>query len=249
MGDSLMKRGKKQESQNELVLSFIAVRQALGALGVALPLLLIAGAILFSQGLERSISDFYYTQMSDLFVGIMCAIGVFLFVYKGYNKQQEEWLSDRLVARVAGAAAICVALIPTNPHTGTDPPCSLVQCISGAELAAKIHYASATLFFAMLALFCLVLFCRSDPDKPKTRAKTRRNRVFHICGWILVSAMALLFLYAVLPDTTKASLDRFSYIFWLESLGVWAFGVSWLIKGQMIGFLNDSEEAAPASSR
>ena len=69
------------KEKNQLVLSFLTVRRALGLLGLALPLLLIGFGVLFSDGIERSVSAFYYTGMGDIFVGILCAIGVFLFSY------------------------------------------------------------------------------------------------------------------------------------------------------------------------
>jgi len=179
---------KNKEKDNEYVLSFLAVRQCLGYLGLALPLTLAFGAVLVHDRIESSISDFYYSPMSDVFVGSMAAIGVFLFTYKGYRKNPGEWISDRLVARAAGIGAVAVALIPTLPHHPRD--CTFFQCLAGVNLAANIHLLSAALFFSMLAVFCLWMFPKTKPDKPPSTQKLRRNRIYYGCGTVLLIAMA-----------------------------------------------------------
>ena len=51
--------GGVQKVRNELVLSFLAVRRAIGALGFFLPLALIAYAMLWPEPLRTSISAYY----------------------------------------------------------------------------------------------------------------------------------------------------------------------------------------------
>lgn len=234
-----MTTAKQQESHNDLVLSYLRLRQALGWLGIALPLAMILGAWFFAKPLAPTISDFYYSEMTDVFVGALCAVGVFLLAYTGYDRRPGEWLSDKWTSRIAGAAAIGVALVPTRPSAVPPPPCSLVHCVTGPDRGAMLHYGLAAVFFAALAVICLVLFTRTDPAKPETTEKHRRNAVFRTCGTVILAAIIGIALYAVLPGTAQAWLDRFSAVFWLESTGIWAFGVSWLVKGKMIGFLND----------
>lgn len=235
--------GKIQEQDNDLVLSFLAVRQCLGYLGLMLPVALLVGAHLFHRPVEPSISGFYYTQMTDIFVGTLAAIGVFLYAYKGYRKRPGEWISDGLIARAAGTAAIVVALVPTTPRGSVN--CSIIQCLVGPQNGATIHYGAALLFFSMLAVFCLWMFPKSTPHKRRSPQKLRRNRIYYGCGTVLLVAMAgILIYFALLPKATQAALDRVAFLFWLESLGVWAFGISWLVKGRAIGMLNDRQEGA-----
>jgi hypothetical protein len=54
-------------------------------------------------------SGYYYTGMHNIFVGALCALGVFLVAYNGYDDL------DRWITNIAGAAAIIVALFPTKP--------------------------------------------------------------------------------------------------------------------------------------
>lgn len=102
-----------------LVISYLSLRKAIGILGVALPFVLPIGQILLhalgiqsslhSPVIANSVSSYYYTDMRNIFVGSMCAIGVFLMSYRGYNRR------DALAGRFAFVCAIGVALFPTSP--------------------------------------------------------------------------------------------------------------------------------------
>lgn len=75
-------------TQSSLVLSYLDLRKAIGILGIALPFVLVVGKFLFDgPGTQPSISDYYYASMRDVFVGIRCAIGVFLMSYRGYERK------------------------------------------------------------------------------------------------------------------------------------------------------------------
>ncbi len=66
-----------------LVRSYLFLRKSLGYIGIALPFVLIIGKILLeSPGISDSISSYYYSVMRNVFVGILCAIGIFLICYR-----------------------------------------------------------------------------------------------------------------------------------------------------------------------
>ncbi|MBI1220727.1 MAG: DUF998 domain-containing protein [Rhodobacteraceae bacterium] len=238
-----MPKGKSQEATNDLVLSFKAVRQALGWIGALLPVALILGGAGFDHHVAASISDTYYTAMKDVFVGAMCATGVFLVSYRGYDRAPDEFLSDTWISRIAGAAAIGLALMPTAPAL-PEPTGGLtaMQRLIGPGPTSVLHFTCAALFFAMLATFCLFLFTRTGTTRAATRAKINRNRVYRSCGWVLVgvilAVLAMKLIELALPAST-AVFRSWSAMFILEAIGVWAFGLSWLVKGESIGFLND----------
>ncbi len=233
--------GKSAEAENELVLSFLAVRRALGWLGIALPVALFLVAVLTAEPMRPSISEFYFGQGRDLFVGILCAIGVFLWAYVGYPPARAgEWPTDRLVSRVAAVAAIGVALVPTMDKSAAGGPfqcATVIQCSIGPDLSRILHYGLAAVFFAMLAVFCLVLFQRGAPG-PQDTDKIARNRIYAICGWVILGSMAAMaaygMIYARQDAAGQVAMDRSRAVFILESIGVFAFGVSWLVKGESL---------------
>src|SRR4051794_38276106 len=96
--------------QNALVQSYLFLRRAIGVIGVALPPVLILGKLLVDGGgLLDSLSGYYYTDVRNVFVGAMCATGVFLLSYRGYSR------ADNIAGNVAAVAAVGLALCPTKP--------------------------------------------------------------------------------------------------------------------------------------
>ena len=225
---------QSQKADNGLILSYQALQQLLGWFGLALPVTLLAYAAFAVQGLQPSISDFYYTAMGDVLVGILAAIGVFLLCYRGYEKLPGQWLSDRQVSFTAGLAAIAVALFPA--HRLGQPPCSLsdVACITfGWSVHPEwLHYGAATIFFACLAVFCLVLFTRSDRTPQGSIIWTPRNIFYTSCGGLIVLSIVAMAPYVMGDPQTRALLASYHYLFWWETLGILAFAASWLRKGK-----------------
>lgn len=210
------------DDENPLLISYLSLRKAVGIIGILLPFVLAIGKLLLQgPGLQSSISSYYYTLMRDVFVGSLCAIAVFLWSYKGYDRR------DDIAGNIASLSAICVALFPTTPDI--DPT-------SHARLIGSVHLGSAALFFLTLAYFCLALFRQSDTRHP-TRQKLQRNLVYSVCGYTIIVCLVLIvalgFLFADSP------IKQLAPIFWLEALAIVAFGVSWLIKGEAI--LKDKE--------
>jgi uncharacterized membrane protein YiaA len=205
-------------ASSSLVFSYLALRRAIGYLGIGLPFALVLGAlVLQGAGLEPSISDYYYTIMRNVFVGTLCAIGVFLMSYHGYER------ADDIAGDLACIFAVGVALFPTVPDH--DP--THLQVMIG-----YVHYAFAAAFFLTLAYFCLCQFRKTDPSKPMTAQKVQRNRVYTTCGYIILLCIALLAIYgAFLQNSSIAELRP---VFWLEAIAVIAFGASWLVKGEAI---------------
>lgn len=236
------KPGFVAEAQNDLVLSFLAVRRMLGLLGLFLPLSLLATAILTDEPMRPSISEFYHGQGREFFVGTLCAIGVFLWSYVGYPPaHQGEAPTDKQVSRIAAVAVICVALFPTGDNLA--PPgqvmqdCSVFQCLVGENISRRLHYLSAGIFFSSLAVFCLVLF-RRDGGQGQDAEKAARNRIYALCGWTIVACVLALGVYGVVyvmqDSVGKTQLDHSYLVFILESIGIFAFAISWLTKGKAL---------------
>lgn len=206
------------------VVSYLFLRKAVGIIGVALPFVLVVGRwMLQGWGMLPSLSGYYYTSMRDVFVGALCAIGVFLLSYRGYER------IDDIAGNLACVFAVGVALFPTDPPSGATP----LQITIG-----HVHLTFAALFFLTLAYFSLVLFTKTHPNGRMSGRKKTRNAVYRVCGWTIVACIALVVLDVVLLQHT--AIQAFHPVLALESLMVWAFGISWLVKGEAI--LKDVEK-------
>src|SRR5579863_8518072 len=149
-------------SRNPAVLSYYAMRRAVGLIAVTLPVALASGSVLAPLFgplhvlphplIQRSISDYYYTPMHDYYVGSLCAIGAFLVFSRGYD------LHDEIIGYLGGAFAFGVALFPSFDPRGLRYTPSEIKI-------GFIHTAFAALMFLVLAYFCIFLFRRSSPEK------------------------------------------------------------------------------------
>jgi hypothetical protein len=207
-------------SESSLVFSYLSLRKGIGFLGISLPFVLSLGAlVIFHTGIQESISSYYYTGMRDVFVGTLCAIGVFLFSYKGYESK------DDVAGDLACAFAVGVALFPTAP-TGN------VSTLAG--IIGIVHLVFAASFFLTLAYFSLFLFTKTDPKKIPSAEKLHRNKIYKICGYTMLICILLMMINTLLPEKWKVSLISCDPIYWLESLAIIVFGISWLVKGETI---------------
>ena len=94
--------------ENEFIISYYTLRKAIGWLGLLMPIIVRWGAKLLEKiPSHDSISAYYYTSMRDVFVGVLAAIGVFLFCYRGPDKKDYFW------TKVSGLCAVCIGLFPT----------------------------------------------------------------------------------------------------------------------------------------
>lgn len=194
-------------------------RQLIGYIGLAMPVLLVViSAFRPLEGFGRwelldSISAYYYSGAVAVFVGLLVALALFLFSYRGYANKYHA--ADRRAAVVAGIAALLVAFFPTEPPDAVPMP------TWWTELTGLLHYASAIVLFTMFAVFSLWLFRKTREGEEPDARKLRRNRIFLLCGIVIVASM-------IWAGINGAS-DR--PIFVPESIALVAFAFSWLTKG------------------
>lgn len=224
----------RKEEKNELVFSYLTLRNLIGFSGILLPFVLAIAPKRPSDyyGFEPSISDYFYTDRGDILVVVLCILGAFLITYKGYG-----W-KEQLLTFVAGVCGIGVAFVPTkmdclacdlSVHTGSG---GVFSFIAGTGW----HFGFAATFLLCLAIMSLVFFTKGNGDESHRKAdgslsqKGKRNIVFKICGWTIIGSLVILGLYFVIrPD-----LKKFPIVFVFETVAVIAFGFSWITKGQTL---------------
>jgi hypothetical protein len=131
---------RRTTQTNELVISYLLLRKTVGWIGMLLPAVLLVGGVAMSASRPDSMSGYYYTPMRNVFVGALCALGVFLIAYDGYDDV------DRWITNIAGLGAIGVAFCPTKPAG----PMSASQNVLG-----DFHVGFAACTFTALGLMAL----------------------------------------------------------------------------------------------
>ena len=243
-----------QRQPNDYIISYLNLRKIVGAIGILLPFVLRIGISFFNHEIPYSISSYYYSPMRNILVASLCALGVFLVAYKGYDSL------DSRITNVAGGAAIGVALFPTS-----DPSFS-------PAWVGHLHPVFATVAMLSLGLMALqftqtgpagdqtatgrakpgwrqdvkrmwlaLLFRYRDPDNTRKR---ERNRIYSACAWLILLGVVLGGAQNFWPESVKQVTQ---WLFWFEALAVVAFGFSWFVKGETI--LKDvaGRPAAPGS--
>lgn len=202
---------------SKINISYLNLRRNIGLIGILLPLILIL-ANAFT--IEPSISHFYYTNASVIFTGTLCSLGLFLFSYRGYAKEDEA-ISDNWWTNIAGVLIILTAFIPTT-------------CSANCE-GANAHTTNwiGTVHLICAAGFLIIMgwmsYSHFTKGPVKDDIKKRRNRLYRISGlvvWAMVLALGIGFL--IKKDFTGHD------VFIGETIALIFFGTAWLVKGKAL---------------
>jgi uncharacterized membrane protein HdeD (DUF308 family) len=204
------------------VLSYLALRKAVGWVALGLPFALVIPWAVLGNPLPTSISAYYYTGMRNLFVGSLCAIGMFNMCCRGYDWQ------DVAAGVFSAMCAIGVAFFPTSPTEGATPH---------QRHIGNAHFIFAALLFLTLAYFCFFLFTNTAEKGKETRKKLHRNRVYRICGGVILASIALIVLFKLTDHPYLVG--GLGAMFCFETTALLAFGVAWLVKGETFAFVRD----------
>jgi hypothetical protein len=185
------------------------LRFGIGAIGLLLPLVLPFGNWIFVQFghhteiMPSSMSSSYYTSTRNIFVGGMCALGVFLIGYRA-TPRADLWTS------IVGVFAIGVALFPTAPSSASN-----FQSIIG-----YVHLSSAGILLAGLGAFCIASFHR------ESNATRETPNYGYLTSGVLIEVFLLVSIIAGL--TQWGAKWTLTPLYVCESLSVWAFGAAWV---------------------
>ena len=154
-----------------------------------------------------SVSAYYYSGAVALFTGVLVALSLTLLSYKGYRDVR----ADRIVGKTSGAAAACVAFLPTEPPPGLRPGWWM-------SWMGYAHVTSAIVLFVSFIVFALWLFRMTAVIDRRKRPVYKKTRDADCLGCGIVMICAVLWAGA-------AGLAHRS-IFWPEAFAIEAFAVS-----------------------
>ena len=221
---------QRSRDRNELIVSYLFLRQTVGWIGTLLPVVLLAGAAFTSAARPDSMSGYYYTDMRNTFVGTLCALGVFLVAYRGYDAV-DEWITN-----VAGLAAIGVAFFPTKPAVcttaaGACPASSVTRLSTSQQVVGDMHLGLAAITLIALGLMALRFAKHGKPGDGIGPRFAGENVIYRASGITILGCVLLAALSNLLPASVKA---HWPWLFIFEAAAVFAFGVSWFVKGRTI---------------
>jgi len=197
--------------------AYIRLRQVLGGLGIALPVLVILFGLLGQNGPEwyYSISATYYANSGPLFIAVMGAVGLFLITYRGYSRL------DFVINLASGVFALLIAFFPCGATS--DEYVGLLHL--PRDISQLVHNISACVFFILLA--CNILFLFTKGTGEPTKQKLARNRLYRICG----VGIAIFIAFQIATSLLKLPGP---YTMINETVMLLCFGVAWLVKGETL---------------
>lgn len=198
----------KIESQvhfQRLVLGLIC-----GLLPICCVLFGLLGADAASLGKEwwYSISATYYSNSKVWMIGSLVLASFFFATYRGYD------IGDRVLTMISSVSSISVVIFPT--YNGAYDKCGLFML--PIKTSSTLHNISAAILFVSFAVMILTQFTKGQDKK--------RNRVYYICGTIIVLAMISQLITGMLGVGWMTIVNEF---FMLE-----AFAVSWIVKSRAL---------------
>lgn len=205
-------------------------RRILGLIGLVLPVIVILSGFALYGSAQDSFSDYYGLGSRNIYISMMLIVAWFLIKYRGYD------IIDNIAGKLAGIFAFGVVFFSNN----------------AGGWQAVLHFVSATGLFLMFSFFCLFLFTKTakslpndlyhtfasfrfgiiKSNKPDVRLKKKRNKVYIVCGLFMLLGMVITVVYNLFWQNTSISIIK--PVLLLELLMIWAFALSWLVKGETI---------------
>lgn len=222
-------RALGQIPEDSISRSYFLMRLLVGVLGVALPVVLLLGDLVFlgaNYSTRGSLSAYYHSGMRDVFVGILALVGLLLVTYKVTERNRDNALSF-----VAGLAAWGVALFPTGIPDEVAVPLTALQDRLGEGFVEAIHFGSAAVFIVCLG-FLSYDFARRERARGQARVGHDARRSPEFWYRFHTSMAGLIALAAAFIALTQwlGVFDTHSILIG-EIAVTLAFGLSWLLKG------------------
>lgn len=205
------------------------LRKAIGVLGVLLPVLLLAthGSLL------HSMSHYYYTPATVFFISILFAFGLILIAYKGHPPVDKELISDDRATTLAGLSILIAVIVPAGSDGSLGPvPFQEHPYLFGHKadgFTNTVHLLTAGLFLVILGYMSYSKFVLSP------WISDSRKNLYKWCGLIVWACVAILILILLAENTFNFDFNDYipGHVFWFECIALWAFGLSWMLKGKV----------------
>ena len=194
------------------------LRWGMMTIAILLPIVLWVSGNYFGIGMQASMSAFYHTAMRDVFVGVVFALGVCLYVYEGYNDLENTCLT------LAGLCLFGVAWAPTTAPEG-----------SGAWTAPELHYACAIAFFSLIAIVCIFAREHGLKETNGSQYDLDYRTTYNITACLMVLVLAVAVVLFLLNQFAGITFPTST--FWVEAAAIWVFAWYWGVKSRELSGL------------
>ena len=197
------------------------MRVMIGLLGMLLPWLV----ALVTLSWPQSISFTYYSLYAvGIFMVILGSASILLINYKGYDK------GDDITATIAGILGLMICFFPMTYLPEPSIKTGVLHLPS--NISNIVHCISAVGFFGTLAYISYFRFTKTSGII--TIQKVIKNFIYKVCGIGMIGAFALMLLKLI------PGFDIYNLTWIVEAIALFFFGVSWIVKSDVIKCLQDT---------
>lgn len=181
------------------------------------------------DGTMNSISAYYHTESRDLLMGLVCTLGFSFLAYNGHHE------IDMILSKIAALCALGVAFIPTSIFEGEyETACIMAD---GSRMRECIHICCAAILLIVMGIFSIFIFTHREENDV---IHPRKLFFYRFYGAVIFIALLLIAFYFYFDWSPTFSHWEVKPVFLLESICLFAFGCSWLLKSGLF----DSKKTA-----
>lgn len=187
--------------------------------------------------------DFDYTDSTkwddrlSTFAGI-CAFGIALFPIDGSScgfegEQIRAFINTSEYSCAIEAKESLATIKPTEQCSAGTCPHQATIDYSLFSQSGNLHSITTLGFFLSLAYFSIFIFTKTNPTSEMSPLKKKRNSIYKTTGYILISVIVLMGVkrFALAGSPYASMWDKYAITFFLEAIGLFAFGFAWWVKG------------------
>lgn len=191
--------------QKHVFRAYVQIGYGMAAIGFAFPVAVFVAGRFDNQSLLGSISAYYWAGTliaRTWFVGGLFALAALLYLYKGFSSREDVALN------IAALFGLGVAVFPMCQEN-----CGWIT----------LHGFCAVSLFACLVY--VVWFCADDTLRFLPGPKRTQYRLLYKSAGLVMAVSPLI--ASILNHVLVA---QHSFVFFLESVGIWAFALFWWFK-------------------
>lgn len=211
--------------------SYTTLRLVLVVLAIAFPLVLWLGGEWIGVQRASSMSAYYFAArdeptcvffpMRPYLVGILCAICLGLYAYKGFT----QW--ENLFLNLAAISGFVVALVPDNLLDYQIKGCGILRVVQDAQKGQPLwHDYASFAMFGFLAITALFFAHQSLKYLPEGY---RQWKKWFSAAYILI-AIAMIALPYVIYSMNTSTEPPNRNVFWMEMVAIYCFAGYWGLK-------------------
>jgi hypothetical protein len=157
------------------------------------------------------------------FVGLLFVLGIFLYLYKGFSREENRALN------IAGCCAVGVALSPMPWGCGTQSQIVTVHGVFAVSLFLCIAY--------------VAIWCADDTLNliADTKVRQRYHQRYRVLGCLMIFWPIIAFALSLVTNDSHA-------VFFAEAATIWAFAFYWWTKSVELQGASEDLFTPPSAS-